>query len=145
MVADSSVPPPSVISSITPVPAVPLPIILLVAIDVVRVRSALRSPPPDRGAVVFIALTSATTLASLTAVSSCALVNEPSTVAFEPAAAVIAPVRAARCNRGVASTYVSDASTIAPAASCAASVKSLIVVEICVPVWLALALSVAWK
>jgi hypothetical protein len=45
---------PSVISSITPVQAVHLPISLLVAIDVVRALFVLKSPHPDRGAVVEI-------------------------------------------------------------------------------------------
>ena len=42
-------------------------------------------------------------------------------VALVPAEAVTSPVRAALCSRGVPSTYVSEASTIPPTASCANS------------------------
>lgn len=52
VVPDKDNPVPKVISSMTPVPAVPLPINLLVDIEVVIVRFAERSQPPDNGAVV---------------------------------------------------------------------------------------------
>lgn len=61
------------------------------------------------------------------AVLSCAVVNEPRAVILLHTEAVIAPVSAALCNRGVASVYTSEVSTIAPVASCDASVKSVIV------------------
>lgn len=60
--------------------------------------------------------------------------NEPRAVVLLHTDAVIAPESAARCNSGVASVYTSEVSTIAQVASCAASVKSDIVVEACVPV-----------
>lgn len=49
-------PVPKVISSITPVPAVHLPISLLVAMLVVNVRFVDKSHPPESGAVVEIVL-----------------------------------------------------------------------------------------
>ena len=59
---------PSVISSITPVPAVPRPMSLLVVIDVVSVLFADRSPPPDSGAVVDIVVVVGTFVESATVI-----------------------------------------------------------------------------